>query len=228
MKKEDIINKVRFYLHDTEKLLWRDEELESMLFEAVRQYSADTAIFCGVFDIVPTIAGEFKFPKDYIHFLVGWNKFGDTIQACSVKNIWDFNRQGEIEFIYDDASSNGSFNVYPEKNINVIYDTFSGDYGVYSFDYGVFEKPFDNGLVYSITAYEFSGDIIYCRIADIEEVQDYTALVYKVLELAHSTESEFADINMAKLFRNSYNSRVARFKYNKHKTTGYYSTGIFY
>lgn len=228
MKKENITAKVRFFLHDENKELWSDDELLSMLDEAAKQYSADTEIFCGVFNIVPNIDGGFNYPEDYIHFLCGWTGGGNAIQICSVHDIWDFDRQGEIEYIYDDASSCGSFNIYPEQNINVVYDTFSGDYGIYSGDYGVFEKPFEYGLVCSVTAYEFTGDIIYCRIADAEEIQDYTALIYKVLELAHSTESEFANSNMATLFRNSYNSRIARFKQNKHKTAGYYSTGIFY
>lgn len=228
MKKEDIISKVRFFLHDENKDLWSDEELIRMTDEAARQYSADTEMFCGSFYVAPDEYGNFNYPENYIHFLCGWNSEGGRIQPCSVHDIWDFDRAGEIEYIYDDATSQGSYSIYPEKEIRTVYDIASDDYGVFSSDYGVMKYPLDYGLTYSIVGCEFAGDIIYCRAADAEEIQDYTALVYKVLELAHTTESEFADPRMASVFRNSYNSRIARFKHNKHKTAGYHSAGIFY
>lgn len=228
MKKQDIINKARFYLHDENKEIWSDEELSFFADEAAKQYSADTGIYCGTFDIVPDADGNFRYPADYIHFITGWNSEGTSVNAASVRDIWDFDRKGEIECIYDDASSEGMYNIYPERTITVRYDIAKDDYGVFYHGYGLLENPFEYGLVYAVKGYEFAGNIIYCRIADAEDIQDYTALIYKILELAHCTESEFADSSMAQLFRNNYNSRTASFRQNKHKTAGYYSVGTFY
>jgi hypothetical protein len=228
MKKEDIADKVRFYLHDENKVLWSDEELYFLIDEAALQYSKDTEIFCGVFNIHPDINGDLNYPDDYIHFLCGWNVNGQAIEAISVNDIWDFDRQGEIECIYDDVSSAGTFEVYPEKDIKVSYNVATDDYGVLCHDYGLLEYPLEYGIVYSVAGFEFAGDIIYCRRADVQEIADYTALIYKTLELAHSTESEFADINMARLFRDSYTNRIARFKHNIKDISGYSATGIFY
>lgn len=228
MQKKDIVDKVRFFLHDEKKELWSDDELSAFVDAAAWQYSADAGIFCGSFDIVPDIDGNFYYPENYIHFLCGWNNEEKQIDAISVHDIWDFDREGEIEYIYDDASTKGTFNIYPFKNIKVDHNIIQGDYGVYFDGYGVMTNPADYGTVHRGYRYEYAGNILYCRAAVVEEIQDYIAVVYKALEYAHGTESEFADPGMMRLFSNSYNSRIARFKHNKHKTAGYYSAGIFY
>lgn len=228
MQGKDIINKVRELLRDTQKKMWSDDELYLMLDAAVNQYSEDSGIFCGIFNIKPDINEKFNYPDDYIHFLYGWNDKGDSISPASIDDIWDINMRGDIRYIYDDASSKGQYEIYPLKNITVIHDNLSAEYGVYNYGYGVLVKPFDYGLAFSVCGYNFAGDILYCRKAKVEEISDYTALIYKILELANLTDSEFADVNMATFFRNNYNARLARFKQNKHKTTGYYKTGIFY
>ena len=226
MDKKNFLLMVRNYLYDTSSLVWNDNELLEMIENAVKAYSEDTKFFHAQADFVAEKDGTYIYPDDFICFNTGWNSKGISVNAVSSYELGYYypdpmNIKGYPEFIYDDVSDKNRFRLCPDPAglQGVSEQVF--DYGVLlDGDYGTETYSGKYGVVFSVTNYEFVGDMMYSRYASFEEIKDYTALIYHVLFQAFDTDSEFSNSDKAAFYKNMYKSRVAMFNQVKYKHNG--------
>lgn len=234
MDKKNFISMVRNYLYDTNVLVWKDDELYKMTDSAVKAYSEDTKFFHSVFELVPDFYGGYRYPDDFICFNAGWNAKNFKIKAISEHELEYYfpdpmNLKGYPDFIFDDISDRGKFRLCPnpEDLQNCHHEVYG--YGVLdNGEYGTEKDSGEYGVVYTITSFQFAGDIMYSRYAAFEEIKDYTALLYHVLFQAFDTDSEFSAPEKAAYYKQMYNSRIAMFNQVKYKHNGRSSVNNFF
>lgn len=227
MNRKNFISLVRNYLYDTDSLVWRDDELLEMTEHAVKAYSEDTRFFHSQIDFVPEKDGTYLYPENFICFNVGWNSEGANIRAVSSDEINYYfpdplSIKGVPDFIFDDISTRGSFRLCPDPSLmQQINENVCDDYGVlYDDNYGTVKDSRQYGVLYSITSYNFAGDMMYSRYAEFEEIGDYLALLYHVLFQAFDVDSDFFDADKADYYKKMYKNRVSMFNQVKYKHCG--------
>lgn len=227
MNKKNFISMVRYYLYDTSSLIWEDNELIKMTDNAAKAYSEDTKFFHAKENFVPEKDGSYIYPDDFICFNAGWNSEGVSIRAVSSRELeYHFpdpmNIKGNPEFIYDDISDKKRFRLCPDPaNMQNAKEQIYDGYGIFAD--GGFGTETDSGkygIIFSVTDYNFIGDMVYARYALFEEIKDYVALIFHVLFQAFDTDSEFSDPEKAAYYKNMYKSRVAMFNQVKYKHNG--------
>lgn len=212
-----IIKKVRFFLADKKAIIWSDDELEDMIYQALEQYSFDSGLFTGTFNLVPDADGKYSFPDDFLGFLIAWNENGQEIKMTTSKELFEKqglpgDKKGSILYIYKDSSTLNGFEVYPQADLNVkvnaLLDERDKPWGeIIAGSAGVVDNG-QWGLSLTLKEYIFGGDCVYTRVASLQEVKDYMALVYYTLYMAYSSDSEFANINLASSYLQQYKGRV--------------------
>lgn len=218
MQRNDYIKKVRMFLADSQGVIWDDVEINDFLDEGLKQYCIDSGEFVGRFDFYPNNNKSYDYPDDFATFMIGWNKNGTEITQCSAteliqkqnKNIYKI---GDIEYIYDDLSTYGEFNLYPDISQiqNVQQINITTPYGeIFDTSYGVFINE-DYGTTLSIITFDFAGDIYYHKIGNLEDVKDYMAIIYYVLSLAYNTDSDLANADTAQFWKRQYKNRINAF-----------------
>lgn len=88
----------------------------------------------------------------------------------------------------------------------------SGDYGTDPYGFGVVLPGARYGTLLGGETFKDAGVIYYIRYGDAEEVKDHMALVYRVLYLAYSADSDFADPKKAEAARLAYRQRIGRMR----------------
>ena len=128
MTTEELIARSRLYLNDKDGKIFTDDELKKFIEQSAKEYCEDTEIFRDEFDFVKK-DGEYKYPSDYIHFVIGWNKDGKEIEAkCShdLERYWSeySSKTGSPLFIYDDTCDEGKYKLCPEPNEEETVDEY--------------------------------------------------------------------------------------------------------
>lgn len=234
MDRKNFIAMVRNYLYDTSSNIWRDDELLEMTENAVKAYSEDTKFFHAHVDFVPEKDGTYYYPDDFICFNAGWNSEQGSIKAVSSHELEYYfpdpmNLKGIPDFIFDDISDKRKFKLCPNPaDMQDVQEYISG-YGIISDgEYGTEKSSGLYGVVYTITNYEFTGDMMYSRYAAFEEIKDHTALLYHVLFQAFDTDAEFSDSDKAAYYKQMYKTRIAMFNQIKYKHNGIVSVNHFF
>jgi hypothetical protein len=216
MEQQDILARLRLFLADPMGKIWKDDILLNFLNEALKQYCIDTGCFTGRFDFFPTAAGEYEFPEDFAAFMAGWNSAGQEISPTTATELFhrqcrNANRTGAAEFIYDDQNQYGKFELYPlpEQHVeNVTIDGFFGE--INDGQYGVFLTD-DFGVTFTVTSFDFAGEIIYSRIGKIGEIKDYFALICYACHLAYNSDLDMGNAETAAAWLERYRSRINHF-----------------
>jgi hypothetical protein len=216
MDKNGYLHKLRLFLADPDGKIWNDEELYTILEDALTKYCMDTGYFSGCFSFVPDKDGQYSYPDNFVSFMNGWNIAGQVITQTTAKDLFDrsgrnFSVPGNVEYIYDDRSGYGRFMLYPfpgnmqnRKNISV--DSYYGE--VITDDYGVFADE-NYGVTTDINIADYAGDICYRKTGQFEDIKDYMAIIYYAMSLAYSADSEFGNSEAASYWLGIYHNRVS-------------------
>lgn len=220
----------RRYLGDLDGKVWNDLELEEMIRVAARRYSEDAACYHRMFNFCVDETGKYRYPSDFIAFLVGWNDEGREIAAGTERKIpWEeIEKVGSPRYIYDDLSGPGEFRLAPDPKLrqqrtSIGVETW-GEVAPTAF--GVVDRGF--GVVKGAVGYNFAGDAAYIRYADAEEIRDHLALLYHVLNQAHNTDAELANPAYGRWYLERYRERVALLAPVRHKNAGQARPGNFF
>jgi hypothetical protein len=216
MDKKGYLHKLRLFLADPDGKIWKDEELYSILEDALKKYGKDSGFFTGSFSFIPDRAGNYSYPENFAGFMVGWNITGQVITQTTAKDLFDrsgrnFSVKGNVDFIYDDRSGYGNFMVYPapDNMQNRRNISFSSDFGeVSTDDYGVFNDE-NYGVTADMYIADYAGEIYYRKTGNFEDVKDYMAVIYYAMHLAYSADSEFGNSDMAAYWLGMYRERLA-------------------
>lgn len=218
MTYENIVKKLRMFLADDKMIIWSDEDLQLFIEEAIRQYSMDCGFFCRSFSFHPESNGIYKVPDDFSKLLIAWNDQGHEITITNT--VFFDGRQyeknlsaGPVRYIYSDLSSSGDYKLLPEiaNSQNLEYAVFSDIYGeVEDNQFGVFEDD-KFGISCDIFEYDFVGDAVYQRIANIEEIKDYMPIIYYAMSIAYSGDYEYSNAQMAEIYLARYKQRIAAY-----------------
>lgn len=212
---QQAIKKLRMFLADPSGLMWNDNELERLINTSLRQYSIDSGLFKGTFDLIPDEDGRYFYPDDFAGLLIAWNKDGAEIEKTTFTELAEYrgyntNRTGNAVFIYSDISDNGEYKVYPvpANNQNTVEGDLRPVWGVLNNSgFGVADES-DWGVTSNVTEYDFAGDCVYMRYASMDEVKDYMAVIYYAMYLAYLADSDFGNTQLAEVYRYRYHSRV--------------------
>lgn len=235
MEEQELLILVRRYLGDPSGKVFADSELARMIENAVKQYSEDAGCFHGTFSFYPNENGEYKYPEDYICYLVGWNKDERNVRQSSAKEISRFvpncdNEKGLPEFIYDELDMPGAYSLCPNPyDTQVLNDIDASDYGVIlNNDYGVELEGELYGVSKRIFEFAFVGDAQYVRYAVLSEIKDHMAIVYNVLYQAFNEDTDFVNPKKALVYLQQYKMRVSMFGHVKKQVTGMMRGGNFF
>lgn len=233
MNKSDMLDKLRFYLADPKGKIWKDDFLNDILEQSLKQYSIDSQGFVSRFDLHADRNGIYHYPEDYASILIAWNDEGKEISPITARELFHrqdntYNYNAKPLYIYDDQSSIGDYELYPQsinREQDVSIEGFFGE--VLYNDYGVF---FDEnyGVSLTITQFDTIGDMIYCRIGTYEELVDYMSVIYYALYLAYNTDLDFGNPDNAAIWFARYKDRMARFNAIEYHNSGIGRTVNFY
>lgn len=221
------VAKLRLFLADAHSRIWQDDELSDFITQALQQYSIDCNIVSGTFDLIPDKNGKYFYPDNFAAFIIGWNSDSREIRSATAQELFEtrclnVNKKGQALYIYDNCSEPGAFSLapVPPDNQNMIDWTVDGVWGDVALpSFGVIA---DNnwGVTTSIFEYDFAGDCVYSRVAAIEEVQDYMAVIYYAMYLAYSVDSERANDQQAIFALSCYKQRTAAYNEAQKQNSG--------